>query len=151
MPGTLYDDWKARRERLARMPGRVGDHQAVEMRVLDFLLQRYRAAPESTRPARFPLPASLFVNHRAITVFHHLGQGMIPKITNRQEALAHVRASSITCSPLLPMNLQNRMRALQILPSRCRSIGRNRCGCSCATATRWSAFRPLCSSVRLAT
>ena len=92
MPRTLYDDWKARRERMAASSGRVGDHQAVEMRLLDYLLRRYRAAPEADRPARFPLPASVFVDHRAITVIHHLSQGQIPKINSRQEAVAHVRA-----------------------------------------------------------
>ena len=44
---TLYDDWKARRERLAQASGGVSGHQAIEMRVLDYLLQRYQASPEA--------------------------------------------------------------------------------------------------------
>ena len=88
---TLYDDWKARRERLAHASGGAAGHAAVEMRLLDYLLRRYRASPEAARPARFALPATVFVNHRAIIVHHHLRQGPIPPITNEQEALAHVR------------------------------------------------------------
>jgi hypothetical protein len=89
---TLYDDWQARRERLAAAAGKEGDYRAVEMRLLDFLLRRYHASPEAARPARFPLPTSLFVNHRAIVVHHHLGRGVIPTISNQQEAYAHVRS-----------------------------------------------------------
>ena len=89
---TLYDDWQARRQRLERMPGEEADYRAVEIRLLDYLLRRYRASPEAARPARFPLPTGLFVNHRAIVVHHHLGRGAIPNITNEQEAEIHVRA-----------------------------------------------------------
>ena len=53
---TLYDDWKARRERLAQASGGAAGHQAVEMRLLDYLLRRYQDSPEAARPARFPLP-----------------------------------------------------------------------------------------------
>jgi hypothetical protein len=72
---TLYDDWKARREQLARLPYCAGDHRAVESRVLEYLLRRYRDTPEGARPARFPLTTEIYVNHRAIVVLHHLGGG----------------------------------------------------------------------------
>ena len=88
---TLYDDWKARRERLAHASGGAAGYEALEMRLLDYLLQRYEAAPEVARPARFPLPPTVFVNHRAIVVHHHLRQGLTPPITNQQEALAHIQ------------------------------------------------------------
>ncbi len=65
---TLYDDWKARRERLAHASGGAAGYEAVEMRLLDYLLRRYQASPEVARPARFPLPPTVFVNHRAIIV-----------------------------------------------------------------------------------
>jgi hypothetical protein len=89
---TLYDDWQARRQRLAGVVGGDADYRAVELRLLDYLLRRYRASPEAARPARFPLPTSVFVNHRAIVVHHHLGRGVIPTISSKQEAQAHVRA-----------------------------------------------------------
>jgi hypothetical protein len=88
---TLYDDWKARRERLAHASGGAAGYMAVEMRLLDYLLRRYQASPEVARPARFPLPPTLFVNHRAIIVHHHLREGLNPTITREREALAHVQ------------------------------------------------------------
>jgi hypothetical protein len=88
---TLYDDWQARRGRLAAA-GEEADYRAVELRLLDYLLRRYQGSPEAARPARFPLPTSVFVNHRAIVVHHHLGRGVIPTITNAEEARAHVRS-----------------------------------------------------------
>jgi hypothetical protein len=89
---TLYDDWLARRARLAEAGGGEADWRAVELRLLDFLLRRYRDSPEAAQPARFPLGSGLFVNHRAIVVHHHLGRGVIPTVTSRQEANARVRA-----------------------------------------------------------
>ena len=53
---TIYDDWKARRQRLADASTGAAGYQAVEMRLLDYLLRRYEASPEVARPARFPLP-----------------------------------------------------------------------------------------------
>ncbi len=88
---TLFDDWKARREHLAHASSGVAGHEAAELRILDYLLQRYQASPEVARPARFPLPSTAFVNHRAIIVHHHLRQGLIPAMTNEREALAHVQ------------------------------------------------------------
>jgi hypothetical protein len=88
---TLYDDWKARRARLAEAPGGDADCRAVEMQLLDYLLRRYEASPEAARAARFPAPMCVFVDHRAIVVHHHLGRGLIPNITNEQEARNHVR------------------------------------------------------------
>ncbi len=88
---TLYDDWKARRERLAHASGGAAGYEAVEMRLLDYLLQRYQASPEVARPARFPLPPTVFINHRAIIVHHHLRRGLIPTISNEQEAFAHLQ------------------------------------------------------------
>ena len=89
---TLYDDWQARRARLAGTAGEAADFHAVELRLLDYLLRRYQGSPEAARPARFPLATGVFVNHRAITVHHHLGHGLIPTITNAREAVAHVHS-----------------------------------------------------------
>jgi len=89
---TLYDDWQSRRRRLAESAVGEADYRAVELRLLDYLLRRYRGSPEAARPARFPLPTGVFVNHRAIVVHHHLGRGVIPTITNQQEAQTRVQA-----------------------------------------------------------
>jgi len=89
---TLYDDWRARREHLATLPYWAGDYHAIEMRLLDFLLQRYRDSPEAARPARFSLKKDVYVDHRAIVVVHHLGGGHIPTVRNASEAQAHVRS-----------------------------------------------------------
>ena len=89
---TLYDDWQSRRRRLAETASGDADYRAVELRLLDYLLRRYRGSPEAARPARFLLPTSVFVNHRAIMVHHHLGRGVIATITNQQEAQARVQA-----------------------------------------------------------
>ena len=58
---TLYDDWQARRARLAEMAGEAADVHAVELRLLDYLLRRYQGMPEAARPARFPLATGVFV------------------------------------------------------------------------------------------
>ena len=89
---TLYDDWQTRRRRLAETAGGEADRRAVELRLLDYLLRRYQGSPEAARPARFPLPTGVFVNHRAIVVHHHLGRGVIATVTNQQEAQARVQA-----------------------------------------------------------
>jgi hypothetical protein len=89
---TLYDDWKARREQLARLPYLAGDHHAVEAQVLDYLLRRYQDTPEGAQPARFPLKKDVYVNHRAIVVLHHLGGGRIPTVTTPSEAQARVQS-----------------------------------------------------------
>jgi hypothetical protein len=89
---TLYDDWKARRERLADAPGAATGYQAIEMRILDFLLWRYQASAEAARPARFPLLTGAFVNHRVLVVHRHLRRGPASAVTNEQEARAYVQA-----------------------------------------------------------
>lgn len=89
---TLCEDWEARREHLGRGPRQAGDFHAVEIRVLDFLLRRYRDLPEAARPARFPLDTGVYVNHRAMVVLRHLGGGWIPTITSQREAEARVRS-----------------------------------------------------------
>jgi hypothetical protein len=89
---TLFDDWKARREQLLGTSGGKADYRAVEIRLLDYLMHRYKDSPEASRPALFPLSSGVFVDHRAIVVHHHLGRGSIPTISNRQQAYAHVRS-----------------------------------------------------------
>jgi hypothetical protein len=89
---TLIDDWNARREQLLSASGGTAEYRAVEIRLLDYLINRYQNSPEAARPALFPLSSGVFVDHRAIVVHHHLGRGSIPTISNRQQAYAHVRS-----------------------------------------------------------
>ena len=88
---TLYDDWKARREQLASLPYWAGDHRDIEAHVLDYLLRRYRDAPEGTRPARFPLATDIYINDRAIVVLHHVGSSHVPAVTSASEAQTRVQ------------------------------------------------------------
>ena len=39
---TLYDDWKARHACLSRLPYWAGDYHQTQLRLLSYLLQRYR-------------------------------------------------------------------------------------------------------------
>ena len=90
---SLYVDWQMRRERLLRvsLPGELG--RSEMLRVLDFLLSRYRDAPEAAHPARFPLHHGLVVERRWIIVHHHLGKGRFAGIQNERESSQ--RASGI--------------------------------------------------------
>ncbi|MCA9268692.1 MAG: hypothetical protein KDA41_09490, partial [Planctomycetales bacterium] len=54
MPGanslpTLYDDWQARRDLLLQTPDRIDALRQIQLRVLEFLLRRYRDAPQAKR------------------------------------------------------------------------------------------------------
>lgn len=89
---TLFDDWQARRQQLLAASGGKAEYRAVEIRLLDYLTNRYKDSPEAARAALFPLSSGVFVDHRAIVVHHHLGRGSIPTISNRQQAYAHVRS-----------------------------------------------------------
>ncbi len=89
---TLLDDWRSRRQRLLNLsePGR----QLVELHVqiLDYLLSRYKHAPEAARPARFPMATSLYVNDRAIVVHHHVWEGKVGGVKTEHEAEDRVRS-----------------------------------------------------------
>jgi hypothetical protein len=90
---ALYDDWQARRMQLTGIEREMPEYHATEIRLLDYLLQRYKGSPEAARPAMFPLPASALIDRRAIVVHHHLRGGATTGIRNRQEADAHVRSA----------------------------------------------------------
>jgi hypothetical protein len=89
---ALYDDWRARRMQLSGAQGETPEHRAIEIRLLDYLLRRYKDSPEARRPALFPLPKCSFINRRAIVVHHHLRRGATPEISSRQEADLYVRS-----------------------------------------------------------
>jgi hypothetical protein len=87
---TLLDDWRLRRDRLAGDPGPIPQYAAIQIQLLDFLLERYRDAPEAAAPARFVPKSDLFVNERAIVVHHHLGVGVLGGVKSRHEAESRV-------------------------------------------------------------
>jgi hypothetical protein len=90
---TLYEDWQARRGRLAVVVERLGPHAAIELRVLDYLLRQYRDSPDAAQPARFPIRTRLVVNERAVVVHNHLAQGQFDQVSSAQQA--HDRVASI--------------------------------------------------------
>jgi len=87
---TLLEDWRLRRDRLAGDPGPIPQYAAIQIQLLDFLLERYREAPEAAAPVRFCPKSDLFVNERAIVVHHHLGAGVLGGVKSRQEAESRV-------------------------------------------------------------
>jgi hypothetical protein len=72
---TLYEDWLARRNRLAGLRDPGGTYAMIELRLLDYLLRRFRDAPEAKRPAMFPLASTLVINQRAAVIHSHLAKG----------------------------------------------------------------------------
>lgn len=87
---TLLNEWRARRDRLAR----GGDGPALfareQIRVLDYLIRRYQDSPEARQvvPARPRM--DLQVAQRAIVVHHHLWEGKVSGVKTRQEAESRV-------------------------------------------------------------
>lgn len=87
---TLLEDWRARRERLAQRAVPAGPEVRLQIQILDYLVDRYRDAPEAARPARCPARLDLYVNDRAIVVHNHLWEGKVGGAKSQQEARARV-------------------------------------------------------------
>jgi hypothetical protein len=88
---TLYDDWLERRYALAAADDHSPYHR-THLRVLDYLLHRYKEDAASLEPLPPPLKA-VYVNHRAIIINHHLREGTISGVKSRSES--HDRMSRI--------------------------------------------------------
>ena len=88
-PGTLYADWLARRERLGAYHGQREPIVAVQLRVLDYLIDRYRDDAAALRPAPPPLD-TVYLNQRAIVVNHHRSFGMVAGVKSADEATSRV-------------------------------------------------------------
>src|SRR5262245_37786963 len=69
---SLYDDWQLRRQRLLADRDGIEQYRRMQLRLLDYLLERYHDAPEAQQAARFPMPGDVRFNQRAIVVHHHL-------------------------------------------------------------------------------
>ncbi len=89
---TLYEDWLARRDRLAGLSSSEGDRRRSELRLLEFLLEQYGGSAVATRPARFPARTEVYIDRRAIVVHNHLGKGYLSDVHTRQQAEQHVHA-----------------------------------------------------------
>jgi hypothetical protein len=68
---TLYQDWQARRDRLASSE-RKSEADRLQIQLLDYLLERYEGALEAQRPAAPEVAMAAEVNERAVVVHHHL-------------------------------------------------------------------------------
>ena len=90
---TLYDDWQFRRDQLFLRSGGIESYRQIQLRVLDFLLRRYRNAPEAKRPVPAALSGEVHVNDRAIVVHHHLAFGGRAKASSSAEARLHIKAA----------------------------------------------------------
>jgi hypothetical protein len=88
---TLLEDWQARRDYLAGAHLPPDQHVEVQLRVLDYLLGRYRDSPEAAQTVCTPAPGELVVNERAIVVHHHLWQGKVGGAKTEREAGDRVR------------------------------------------------------------
>src|SRR5436190_21194590 len=56
------------------------------------------------RPARFPVPGEVFMDRRAIVVFHHLGKSEVVGVKTEQEAS---KRASLILRRMSSMNLQS--------------------------------------------
>jgi hypothetical protein len=72
---SLYEDWLVRRERLAHDTEGIQQYRRIQLQLLDYLIERYRDAPEVQQPARFPLKTEVVLNERAMVVHNHLWRG----------------------------------------------------------------------------
>lgn len=83
---TLYDDWQTRRDRLSSSTEAGRLRAAPQLKVLDYLLRRYRGTNEGKRPARFCLRSNFSWNDRRIVVHQHLSRGKVAGVKNQAEA-----------------------------------------------------------------
>ena len=100
---SLHDDWQVRRKRLDSVAGPVAAFARSQARVLDYLIQRYSGSTVALQPARFPAPGELFLDRRAILVFHRLGAAKFSGVKTEQEA---TRRASVILKRLSNLNLQ---------------------------------------------
>lgn len=87
---TRLEDWQDRRKYLESLGG-TSPNKAAQIKVLDYLIKRYRDSESAHVPARFPLRTDLYWNDRRIAVHHHLGHGNIDGVQTRDEAEQRIR------------------------------------------------------------
>ena len=79
---TRFEDWQDRRQYLESQ-GRINPRKVPHIKVLNYLMSRYRDSATALLPARFALRRDLHWNDRRITVHHHLGLGRARRTTLR--------------------------------------------------------------------
>jgi hypothetical protein len=72
---SLYEDWLVRRDRLAHDTEGIEQYRRIQLQLLNYLLERYRDAPQVQQPALFPLTTEVILNERAMVVHNHLWRG----------------------------------------------------------------------------
>ncbi len=82
---TRLEDWVDRRQHLLTL-ALADPRNIVQLRLLDYLIGRYRDSPEAHQPARFRFERELHWNDRRITVHHHLGRGKVAGVQNSEDA-----------------------------------------------------------------
>lgn len=88
---SLYEDWSARRDRLLLPTVQANFPSALpHVKVLEFLLSRYRDAEVAHQAAMFPLPCEIVFNQRAIIINHHLGSRRVAGVKSADEAATRV-------------------------------------------------------------
>jgi hypothetical protein len=85
-PRTLYADWLLRRERIKGDTAAGVPYRDDQIRVLEYLLQRYRDSDFAQQRAAFPVNAEAHFDHRAMVVHHHVGLGQFGGIKTEGEA-----------------------------------------------------------------
>jgi len=99
---SLFEDWLVRRERVTRDTEGIEQYRRIQLQLLDYLIERYRDAPEVRRPARFPLPTEVYVNERAMLVHNHLWRGQTSGTKSRFEVKNRVSAIVERMSAAVP-------------------------------------------------
>ena len=88
---SLYDDWRNRRSHLLEKPSSGGRWVEVQVKILDYLIRRYRHSPVAEKPARFALAAELVWDERRIVVHNHLWRGKVGGARTKDQAESRVR------------------------------------------------------------
>lgn len=103
---SLYEDWAARRDRLLLPTVQATFPSALpHIKVLEFLLSRYRDAEVAHQAAMFPLPCEIVFNQRAIIINHHLGSRRVAGVKSADEAAT--RVSSILTRMHAPDSIED--------------------------------------------
>ncbi len=103
---SLYEDWAARRDRLLLPTVQANFPSALpHIKVLEFLMRRYRDAEVAHQAAMFPLPGEIVFNQRAIIINHHLGRRRVAGVKSADEAAT--RVSSILSRMHAPESIED--------------------------------------------
>ncbi len=83
---SLLEDWQFRRKRLEYQALQPEQYRQLQIRVLDYLIDRYRDSPEAARPARSPGRSDLFFDGRAVVVHHHVWRDKVGGVKSERQA-----------------------------------------------------------------